>query len=136
MNAQSQIDSLRAAVQLSPDNPVLRQLLAETLLGANRPTEAEQAYREALRLQPDNVPLQLGLAQAFRQNGKTSAALVLLEELAQQDQPTAHLHLARLLLDQGQQTDALHHYQQARQLDDTLYDEQLDDLHQHKVEHR
>ncbi|CCH03136.1 putative cell division cycle ATPase [Fibrella aestuarina BUZ 2] len=130
MNAQSQIDSLQAAVQLSPDNPVLCQLLAETLLSANRPAEAEQAYREALRLQPDDVPLKLGLARAFGQNGKTSAALVLLEELAQQDQPTAHLHLARLLLDQGQETDALHHYQRARQLDDTLYDEQLANIQQ------
>lgn len=133
MNAQPQIDSLRAAVRLSPDNPVLLQLLAEALLGANRPAEAEQAYREALRLQPDDVPLKLGLAQAFRQTDKTSAALVLLEELAQQNHPIAHLRLARLLLDQGQIADARRHYQQARQLDDTLDDEQLDALDQPEV---
>lgn len=127
MYSPNDLANLREAVQFSPENAVLRQMLANALLTTHQYAEAETAFREALRLQPDNVRLKLGLASAFRQNNKPDAALVLLEELANQNNAEAHLQLARLLLAQNQPADALDHYQRAILLDASLADATLEE---------
>lgn len=120
MYSPADLDGLRAAVTLSPDNLPLRKLLASALLSANQSVEAEQAYRDALRLAPDDASLKLGLARAFRQNQKNAAAVIVLEELMQLPSAEAYLAMAELLADQRQYAEALHHYQQAILLDERL----------------
>jgi SpoVK/Ycf46/Vps4 family AAA+-type ATPase len=127
MYSPADLANLREAVQLSPENVVLRQMLANALLTAHHYAQAETAFRDALQLQPDNVRLKLGLATAFRENGKPEAALVLLEELAQQNNAEAHLALARLLLTQKQTADAYDHYQRAVLLAPALRDNALEE---------
>jgi tetratricopeptide (TPR) repeat protein len=51
-----------------------RQSLGAVLLEANRATEAEQVYREDLKIYPENAWSLFGLAQSLQAQGKTEAA--------------------------------------------------------------
>ena len=73
------IAALREAVRLSPDNLPLRRHLAQSLLGIGRFDEAEKEYKSAIAQWPESADLKLGLAMAFYQQGKNSAALVIVE---------------------------------------------------------
>ena len=78
------LDALRDALRLSPDNVPLRRHLAETLMGRGQYEAAESEYRQALAMAPHDAQLKLGLARAFYQQGKDSAALVILEALKEE----------------------------------------------------
>ena len=79
--ARKTIETLRAALEASPDNVPLREHLADTLLRYGYAEEAETEYREALRQQPESESLKVGLANAFHSQGKNGPALVIVEEL-------------------------------------------------------
>lgn len=115
VNPHSTIQALRAALQVSPDNIPLRQHLADTLMSVGYVEEAEQEYRQSLALEPDNPALQLGLAQAFHQRGKTPQAIVLVESQLKQGQRSLELCLfyVRLLLEVGDDQSAIAQYQAA-----------------------
>ncbi len=92
-------DNLREALEHSPDNVPLRRHLADLLLERGYPEEAEAEYRAALALAPEEAGLKAGLARAFYHQGKSSEALVVLEDLVKDSAaPAAHhaLH-ARIL---------------------------------------
>src|SRR6185369_16898738 len=72
--------ALRDALRVSPDNDVVLQHAGYA--------EAEILYRRALAIQPDHQPIKLGLATAFFQQGKNSAALVIVETLVKQTEPS------------------------------------------------
>src|SRR5688572_22058352 len=93
------VDALREALKLSPDNLPLRLHLADTLAGFGRYDDAEKEYRQALSLAPGDVRPKLGLATSFYQQGKNSAALVIVEDLVKAPETPARVHLlfARLL---------------------------------------
>jgi tetratricopeptide (TPR) repeat protein len=119
--------ALREAVQISADNVPLRLHLADSLLAAARPDEAEREYRAALALAPDDVRLKTGLAHAFHQQGKSSQALVVVEDLLRRPDPPAGASLlyARLLLQQGEGPRAVHHYRDALERDPASADPDL-----------
>lgn len=119
--------SLREALQFSPDNLPLRQYLAEMLLTTGQPDAAEQEYRQALAMAPEQVELKVGLAQAFYQQGKYNQASVVVEALLQQPDspPVCHLLQARLLLNSGQVEAARRQYHQAVAQDPELADPDL-----------
>jgi SpoVK/Ycf46/Vps4 family AAA+-type ATPase len=106
------IRPLREAVRLSPENLPLRQALADALLGAGLPAEAVTEYRAALALAPNHPALKLGLARAFHADGKTSPALVVLEDLVKAaDAPgRAFVFYARLLAGVGEVQQAVEQY--------------------------
>jgi transitional endoplasmic reticulum ATPase len=118
------LEGLRQAVRVSPDNVPLRQHLADTLLGVGKPAEAEKEFRAALQLKPDDAKLKFGLARAFEQQGKASAAIVVLEEIAKRpDVPAkARVLYARLLLAAGHDDDAARQYRRAIEADPSLAD--------------
>ena len=123
-------DSLRAlqeAIRVSPDNLPLRQHLAETLLSAGRPEEAEKEFRGALQQSPDNVTLKLGLASAFSQQGKDSPAMVIVEDLlkSQSVSPRAYILHARLLLKANEVERAVRQYKRAIEADPSANDPEL-----------
>lgn len=124
-----QIQALREAVRLSPDNIPLRQHFAATLLSFGRAAEAEQEYRETLALAPHNQRTKLGLATAFYRQGKNSHALVVVEELLKlQDTPAAAYVLhARLLLRAGSIEAAVRQYKKAVELDPAVSDDTLEE---------
>src|SRR3954449_11655201 len=115
MAGEDVIDSLREALRLSPDNGPLRQHLAETLLGSGRFDEAELEFRAALAAKPDDAKLKTGLATAFYQQGKHSAAMGIVEDLVKQRDvpPKALILYARLLLRAGDVDRAVRQYKKA-----------------------
>lgn len=84
-------------------------------MSAGRAAEAEAEYREALKRAPEDAGLKLGLASAFDRQGKTSAALVIVEDLVKRrDTPAAaYLLHARLLLKGGDAERAVRAYRSA-----------------------
>jgi AAA+ superfamily predicted ATPase/thioredoxin-like negative regulator of GroEL len=127
VNNEDTIQSLRDALQHSPDNLPLRKHLAETLLQAGRPEEAEQEYRDALTGKRDDHELKIGLSRAFYQQGKFSHALVIIEELVKQRDTAADAYLlhAKLLFQKGDVDFAIGEYKAAIAEDSTLQDEEF-----------
>src|SRR5688572_17630893 len=119
--------ALREALKLSPDNVPLRLHLAESLLGQARYDEAEKEYRAGLAMAPGDVRFKIGLANAFYQGGKNSAALVIVEELTKQPNPPARalLLFSKLLLRAGDVDRAVRQYKRAVEEDESLADPDL-----------
>ena len=115
---------LREAVQLSPRNLPLRQALADALLGAGLPAEAVIEYRAALAISPEHPPLKFGLARAFHADGKTSHALVVLEDLVKSPQAPARAFVfyARLLAGVGEVQQAVEQYKRGVEKDRSAAD--------------
>lgn len=127
MNGNDPVQSLREALQHSPDNIPLRQHLADTLLNHGRSGEAEAEYRHALSLAPDNTALKIGLAHAFYRQNKKSAALVIVEDLIKRADPPAQAYIlyARLLIEAGEIQRAVHQYRTGVDLDPIAADPAL-----------
>ncbi|WP_317105222.1 AAA family ATPase [Chroococcidiopsis sp. SAG 2025] len=126
-SSEDTLRALRAALLVSPDNLPLRQHLADTLMKLGQFEEAEQEYRLALSLMPENQFLQLNLASVFYQQGKNSQSMVLVENLLKSSDPPAFAHLlyARLLLHAGDATNAAAHFHIAVVLDPEMNDPML-----------
>jgi hypothetical protein len=123
------ISSLREAVKLSPDNLPLRLTFVDALLGANRADEAETECRGAISKFPDDLKLKSRLAEAFFRQGKTSQAMVVVEDLARKpDAPARALVLfARLLAGAGDVERAVRQYKKAMESDPSTADSELAD---------
>ncbi|MEM8678334.1 MAG: AAA family ATPase [Planctomycetota bacterium] len=121
------IEALRAAVSVSPDNIPLRMHLADTLAQFGQFEQAEAEYRDALRREPQHLDIKLGLAKMYRQQGKQSQAMVIVEDLCKR--PTAPgpalVLYARLLLDEGRPADAVAQYKLALENDPECGDASL-----------
>ncbi len=122
------IAAIREAVRLSPDSIPLRQHLAELLVQQGDYPAAEQEYRQALMLAPEAINIKLGLAEVFFIQEKTSAALVIVEELTSKDEPApaALMLLSRLYLRSGDEQQAAAAYSRAVKSDPTLFDAELE----------
>ena len=94
------------------------------LLGLSRADDAEQEYRRALALAPDSVPVKLGLAQAYYQQGKNTQALVVVEDLLRTNRPPARAYLlhARLLFRAGDVAESVRQYREAIDADPAAAD--------------
>jgi len=121
------IQALREAIRVSPDNIPLRQHLAETLMGLARYAEAEQEFKHALSLSPDTLALKIGLARAFMQQDKNTAALVVVEDLLKRPNPSGQTHVlhARLLVRAGEIERAVREYKTGVGLDPEAADLEL-----------
>lgn len=122
------ITSLRAALAVTPDNPHLRKHLGDILMAGGDLAGAEQEYRFALKLLPQEQALKLALAEAFLKQEKHSASLVLVEDLLSEPNPSAQVHLlcAHLMARKGDIGRATHHYLKARELQPGLQDTDLE----------
>lgn len=127
MNGDRDIESLREALLVSPDNVPLRKLLADALIKLCRFEEAEAEYRKALQHSPDAIGLKLGLANAFVGQGKSAFAVVMLEDVVKQPSapPSAFVALAKLLAKAGQVAEAVDRYKQGVELDPSAADAEL-----------
>ena len=116
--------ALRDALRLSPDNAPLLVHVADTVLRSGGFAEAEVLFKRALALEAGNLAARLGLATAFFQQGKQSAALVILEDIVKQPSPAPRALLlhARLALQAGEPRLAAQQYARARDADPALTD--------------
>lgn len=123
------IRSLREALKHSPDNIPLRLHLAQTLLAHGMPAEAEQECRDALVQRPQEPALEVGLARAFIDQGKATAALVLLEELVKRQAcpPEAFVMHARLLVARGEVRAAVAQYKLGVEREPAVADRTLEE---------
>lgn len=121
------IQGLRAALKVSPDNIPLRIHLAESLAGYGRFDEAEDEFRAVLALDTDNINVKLGLASIYMQQDKTSQAVVIVEDLCHKRNTPARAYVlyAKLLLREGDVSNAVAQYKLALETDPDVADEQL-----------
>ena len=121
------INGLREALKVSPDNIPLRIHLAQTLAGYGMLDEAETEYRTALSLDGKHADVKLGLASVYQQQGKSSQAMVIVEDLCgKPDAPArAYVVYAKLLLNSGSVPDAVAQYKLGLEMDPAVADEQL-----------
>ncbi len=120
--------ALREALQFSPNNAPLLVHVADTVLRAGGFGEAAAIFKRALAIAPGNLDAKLGLASAFFQEGKESAALVILEDVVKQPTAPAKAFLlhARLAIKAGEPRLAAQQYVRARELDPLLTDPALE----------
>ncbi|HEU5077820.1 MAG TPA: AAA family ATPase [Opitutaceae bacterium] len=120
--------ALRDALRLSPDNVPLLIHVAETVLRSGGLEDAELLLKRALSLDPKNLSAKLGLVSAFFQQGKTSAALVIVETLIKDPAapPRALLLHARLAVQGGEPRLAAQQYLKALEKDPSLADGALE----------
>ena len=121
------IPALREALRASPNNTALRLHFADTLLSHGHAEEAEKEFRTGLADSPNSLPMKLGLARAFFQQGKQSHALVILEDLVKQPKAPARAFLlhAKVLLGIGEIEQSVTEYKRAIELDQSLADDEL-----------
>ena len=124
----SSFESLRQALQHSPDNLPLLLLFGETCLNELQLNEAREAFLKVVRLQAGHPEARLGLARVVNMEGKTSEAVVRLEQLIEEHPAfaPAQLELSRLLAAEGDAAKARTMYQNALQLDPTMADAGLE----------
>lgn len=127
MPEDSSIQALREALKFSPDNAPLRRHLADSLMKLGRADDAESEWQTLISQHPSDAEHRVGLAQCYFQQGKYSAALVIIEDLvARRETPaSAYLLHARLLLQQGDIEFAVSEYKAAISEDPSARDDEL-----------
>jgi transitional endoplasmic reticulum ATPase len=120
--------SLQLALEHSPDNLPLVLHFANSCLDEFLLPEAREAYLKVIRLQPGHFEALLGLAQVVHLEGKTSEAIVRLDQLVEENplSAPAHLALSRLLAGENETGRARDLYQRALELDPNLTDSSLE----------
>lgn len=68
------IEYFQRALELAPNSPNIRFLLAQTNLSAGQTDEAVRSYQELLRIAPEHLDARLQLAEIYRARGNWSAA--------------------------------------------------------------
>jgi len=122
------IKALEEALAFSPANITLRRQYAKLLTSRGRITDAEKIYREGLELAPQSEQMKLGLAECYQKLGKTSAALVIVEELLSKPDCPGEVYLLYtfLLIAKGQLEQAAAAYTNAVRYDPGLASDELE----------
>jgi predicted Zn-dependent protease len=113
------IDSYRRAVQLDPENEEAHLGLALACLEAKSYPEAAQHLEYLHRCQPDNLRVQVGLAQCRDATGDRAEAVRMLDRVlaVRPDHAPALAQRGRIALESGQHADAEDWLRQAVTLD-------------------
>jgi AAA+ superfamily predicted ATPase len=124
----SNLDALRQALSLSPDNVPLLLLVGEGCLDQFMFEEARANFQRVLTQEPANASAQLGLARAAYQEGHLSEAVVRAEAItaAHPRNGGAWRLLSRLAFIEGRVAEARQHYARAREVDPGVRDEGLE----------
>jgi membrane associated rhomboid family serine protease/Flp pilus assembly protein TadD len=112
------IDRYKRAEQLDGRDERPHEGLAGAYLQQRRFSDAIAEYNQALRLNPDSVPAQLGLAAAYQANGDLAKAQKIFENILGKNPRDAGAQeaLGDLLAGQKLYQQATEHYQQALRL--------------------
>lgn len=117
-------NELREAIKASPNNLPLRKLLLNSLMRQKKYEEAEIEARDALKIFPREMKLNLALVECFLHLKKTSVGLVIIEEITAKGTPPAQAFLlqAKLQLQASNPQEAQESYEKAIVLDPNLKD--------------
>jgi len=118
------LDALRQAVAVSPENVPLLNLLAAACLKAGLGEEAQTHFARVLELDPSQIEAEVGTIEAVRRQGKGSEAVVRAESLCERlpGEGRGWLLRAKLDLAEGAAGAARRWYSKALELDRGLAD--------------
>jgi len=105
-----------AALRIKADDPETYALKGRLHLVEKQYSDAQQAYEEAVELDPDGgkTQIRLGLAEAYLQGGKTVQAEQVLNGMSQREQsPLVHKLWGDLYTAKGMHREALEEYRAA-----------------------
>ncbi len=121
------LDALKQAVALSPENVPLLIMLANAHLDQLEAEEARSVFETALQHEPANPEAKLGMIRALDFLGKGSEAILRAEALCEEapNFAPAKLQLAKLLLKEGDGKKSRSLYDAAVKLDANLADPSL-----------
>ncbi len=124
------IRGLRDALSHSPNNPPLLKLLAEALTQQGQHLEAEDVWKELLKVQPNGEDARMGLARCYFEQGKDQAAIVICEEILGNESDHAHANLlmARCQYRMGNLAEATDAYRNAKTKDGSIYEPAFEEL--------
>ncbi|MDD2707203.1 MAG: AAA family ATPase [Verrucomicrobiae bacterium] len=124
----SQLDSLRLALEHSPDNVPLLLLFAEACADEFQLADARSAFEKVLKKDVKNIEAKIGLAHVAQLEGKTSEAVVRAEQLIGEnpEHAPAYVFLSRLLAGEGDLARARSLYDKALSLDRGVSDPGLE----------
>lgn len=99
-DVEGAIASLNEVLKAKPSQPIARQRLITLLAHEKRYDDLVNEYKKILELEPKNVTVRIGYAEALRFSGKTEEALAQLKEAANLNDkdPTAHRQVAKIEL--------------------------------------
>lgn len=122
------IDSLKEALQVSPNNIPLKMLLANAFLSQFLIEEAEKQYVEVIALDNANLQAKIALSKLYFQNNQLSKSTVILEDVLKNNPNNieALLLITKVLVKENSMNDALPYYQQVIQLNPNFVDNELD----------
>lgn len=121
------IDSLKQALAVSPDNAPLLLMLGNAYLEQFSLDEARQQFERVLALDPAHREARVAIAQILDLNGKTSEAVIRLEQLCAEapNHAPAWLLRAKLALNEGDAQSARQCYDRGAALNPALADSEL-----------
>lgn len=124
----AEIDSLKEALSLSPDNLPLRLMLANALLATGTYAEAEEHFKIIIAKDPAHIHARFGLAKVYFQQQKYTAAIVVLEELVEPGTTNTDmlLMLSKALLHNHENAKAVEYYKRVLAINPGLNEEELD----------
>ncbi len=124
MQNEFDLNTLREALKVSPDNLPLLKIFAKICIAEWSLKEGQETYEKILKIAPQDVDAQLGVAQILYQMGKISEAGVRLENILQHhpDCAQAWLYASKISISEGNLPTAQTQYSNARQLDPSLND--------------
>ena len=101
---------LKKAIVLGPNIGLLRQLLGQCYLDAERPADALRQFERATTINPDNAGYQLGYGRALKASGRTTEAERVIRSAWARDPEdyAAPRALAALLYEEGRKQEAHH----------------------------
>ena len=85
------IESLKEALENSPDNIPLRLMLADKYFHLNQIETSELEYQTVLDMDKNNIRAKEGLAEIYFRRGKYSAVIVIVEELINRQKVTERM---------------------------------------------
>lgn len=124
----SKRESLRQALEHSPDNAPLLALYGQSCLDDFQLVDAREAFQKLLQLKPNNPEAKLGLAKVSLCEGRSSEAAVRAEQLIQEvpDFAPAYVLLSRILVTEGETKRSAELYARALELDESATDPGLE----------
>lgn len=122
------LEPLRAAVAVSPDNVPLLLLLARACLDELSLDESRKAFERVLGIEPARAEAKLGVARVLHLSGRTSESLVRTEVITREhpDFAPAWVFLSQLNLAETNRGEAVANYERGLKLDPSSRDEALE----------
>jgi len=131
------IDEIKRALSLSPENIVLREMLAKSYLEKWNYEEAEKEYKKLIDLDPENYEFRLVLTSIFIKEKKYNYADLILDFLIDKNYKLWEIYLlkSKLFKEQWNYKEANSYYYKAVSLDSSIEDEEYEsDLQEIKKE--